>query len=76
MLTEVPPFEPTSSKGSPDPLLTLPPAMLKQREKEMVEDIERKRKTNEQSLTSQLEEVSLELTNMQSVLSLEQSCFM
>jgi len=50
-------------------------AMLKQREKEMVEDIERKRKTNEQSLSSQLEEVSLELTNMQSVLSLEQTCF-
>ena len=75
-MTEVPPFEPTSSKGSTDPFTPLSSAMLKQREKEMVEDIERKRKTNEQSLTSQLEEVSLELTNMQSVLSLEQSCFM
>lgn len=69
-------MNPLVPRGPQTPLLTLPPAMLKQREKEMVEDIERKRKTNEQSLTSQLEEVSLELTNMQSVLSLEQSCFM
>ncbi|XP_063675767.1 RING finger protein nhl-1-like [Bolinopsis microptera] len=50
-------------------------ALLKQKEKEMLDEMESRRVKNEEALVLQQEEAVMELENMESVLALQRSCF-